>query len=93
MQGHHQGLTVRTESGGPRLRGARGGARDLGRGGKWEMRKKGKKRKEKRIRAIESDLARRTQIPLKKHEEWCREHLHFVKKEREEGGEMGVRRS
>ena len=31
----------------------------------------------------------RTQIPLKKHEEWCCEHLHFVKKEREEEGRNG----
>ena len=53
----------------------RGGALDLGRGGKWE--------REMGIRVIESDFTRRTKIPLKKHEEWCCEHLHFVKKEQE----------
>jgi hypothetical protein len=53
--------------------------------GKEEKRKK---RKLKRIRVIESDLAR-TQISPKKHEEWCCDHLHFVKKEQEKGGRNG----
>ena len=54
MQGRHQGLTARTESGGPGLMGARRGARDLGKkamGGreKRERRKKeGKKKKEEK---------------------------------------------
>lgn len=54
MQGRHQGLTARTESGGPGLMGARRGARDLGKkamGGreKRERRKKeGKKKKKKK---------------------------------------------
>ena len=32
-----------------------------------------------------------TPFPLKKHEEWCCDYLHFVKEH--EGGEKGVRGS
>jgi hypothetical protein len=50
-QGRHQGLTARTESGGPGLRGARGGAWDLGRGGNG----KGGKKEKKKIKKNKGD--------------------------------------
>ena len=50
-QGRHQGLTARTESGGPGLMGARSGARDLGKkamGGREKRERRKKEGKEKR---------------------------------------------
>ena len=59
IQGRHQGLTARTESGGPGLMGACRGARDLGkkamvagRKGKEGKKKERKKRRKKRVKKV-----------------------------------------